>query len=363
MVAMAEPRPRQSFSACENTGCEQLLLAPIMNSSGKDFRHIPGFPLTSLRAVPGAQVHWPCKAHKRKKMAKAKTDSGVIKAKYSAGSPGHVLRADYFYYDTAPNFKKNLAIVCGGRERCAPDFDINRSNYPFNFIKYTVRGKGTLTSNAMTFPLQPGTLSGFSAGVPHHYKAAPEEPMEHIFLTFLGSESKDLMQKSGLRKGGAIAVHDPAETLALFETILRVGMVKQPFSQTICCHYLRILLLRQAAGELALKSHSVSVTTFNKCKNYIDRHFSENICMSDVAEDCDINVKYMSSLFKRYSDNTPYEYLMKIKLNKAADMLLNTSLTVKNIGEQIGLMDPYHFSRMFKQYYGLSPKHYRQKHG
>jgi AraC-like DNA-binding protein len=296
-------------------------------------------------------------------MAGARIDSNIIKAKYSAGMPGHVLHADYFYYDTAPNFKKDLAVVCGGREKCAPDFNLDRSNYPFNFIKYTVRGKGVVASNTMTSPLQSGSLSGFCAGVPHHYEAAPEEPMEHIFLTFLGSESKDLMQKSGLRKRGVITVHDPVETLMLFEAILHAGMVKQPFSQTICCYYLRILLLRQAASDHASKTHSVSFTTFNKCKNYIDRHFSENICMSDVAEVCDINVKYMASLFKRYSDNTPHEYLMKIKLNKAANMLLNTSLTIKNIAGQIGLLDQYHFSRNFKQYYGLSPKRYRQIHG
>jgi AraC-like DNA-binding protein len=297
------------------------------------------------------------------KLTYEKDDPNIIKAKYTAGTPGHVLHADYFYYDTAPNFKKDLAIVCGGREKCAPDFKINRSNYPFYFIKYTIKGKGAVTFDSTTFPLQPGTLSGFCAGVAHRYESDPLHPMEHIFVTFLGSEAKDLMNKSGFRKGGAFVVHDPAEMISLLDAILHAGMVKQSFSQTICCHYLRILLLKLASSEWSLKTHALSFTTFNKCKNYIDRHFSENILMSDVAELCDINVKYMASLFKKYSDTTPHEYLMKIKLNKAANMLLNTSLNIKKIAGLIGLIDQYHFSRNFKRYYGLSPKHYRKIHG
>jgi AraC-like DNA-binding protein len=297
------------------------------------------------------------------KMTKTSINPNIIKAKYASGVPGRVLHADYFYYDTAPNFNKDLAIVCGGREQCAPDFKINRSNYPFNFIKYTIKGKGSLVLNSKAFPLQPGTMTGFCAGVPHRYETDTKDPMEHIFVTFLGNDAKDLMQKSGLRKGGALVVHDPAETRALFDAILHTGMAKQPYSQTICCQYLRILLLKQASSDMSLKAHSVSFTTFNKCKNFIDRHFSEEIHVSDVADTCDINVKYMSSLFKRYSDNTPHEYLMKIKLNKAANMLLNSTLTVKKIGELISLADQYHFSRNFKRYYGLSPKQYRRIHG
>jgi transcriptional regulator GlxA family with amidase domain len=70
----------------------------------------------------------------------------------------------------------------------------------------------------------------------------------------------------------------------------------------------------------------------------------------------------MSSLFKRYSDNSPHEYLTRLKLNKAANMLLTSRLTIKEIAREVGFDDPYHFSRNFKKFHKLSPKYYRNIH-
>ncbi len=65
-----------------------------------------------------------------------------IKKKYTSGTPGKVLDAEYIYYDTAPDYAKKLAIVCSGYEKCMPDYEINRGNYPYYFIKYTIKGHG-----------------------------------------------------------------------------------------------------------------------------------------------------------------------------------------------------------------------------
>ena len=122
----------------------------------------------------------------------------TIKKTYTSGRPGKVIDAEYFYYDTAPDHNQDLAIVCGGYEKCAPDFDINRTNYPYYFVKYTLHGKGTLEINSQTLSLRPGTLTGFEPGTAHHYKADPTDPMEHIFITFLGNQAPDLFRKSTL---------------------------------------------------------------------------------------------------------------------------------------------------------------------
>jgi len=121
-----------------------------------------------------------------------------IKKKYTGGIPGNVYNADYFYYDTAPSEFQKLALVCGGYEECAPDFDVNRNNYPYYFVKLTLKGKGTLRINDQILSLRPGILTGFEPGTPHHYTTDPSDPMEHIFITFTGSQAGELFQKSTL---------------------------------------------------------------------------------------------------------------------------------------------------------------------
>jgi AraC-like DNA-binding protein len=291
------------------------------------------------------------------------TSSHRIKKMYATESPGNVIDADYFYYDTAPSDHKELAIICGGYEKCAPDFDINRNNYPYYFIKYTLKGKGTLRIGSQTFPLKPGILTGFKPGTAHHYKADPENPMEHIFITFSGDESENLFEKSTLSTRYFVETAQPDETLNMFNKILHAGHTKQEFSQDICCSYLRILLLEQASRSVHSKMHtSISTTTYQDCKKHIDAHFSSIKSPRQVADKCGIDVRYLSALFKRYGHISPSQYLMGLKLNKAANLLLTTDLAIKNIAFRIGFEDPYHFSKNFKKFHGRSPNNYRRKH-
>ncbi|RKY06254.1 MAG: hypothetical protein DRP56_07760 [Planctomycetota bacterium] len=104
------------------------------------------------------------------------------------------------------------------------------------------------------------------------------------------------------------------------------------------------------------------MATYLQCKRYIDDNFSKISSPQEVADQCGINPRYMSTLFKRHCHTPPHEYVMRLKLNKAANLLLASMLSVKEIAYQVGFDDPYHFSRSFKKFHGLSPKHYRYKH-
>ena len=286
-----------------------------------------------------------------------------IKKQYTTGKPGDVLDAQYFYYDTAPDYNKQLAIVCGGYEQCSPNYDINRINYPYFFIKYTIQGKGILDIDSKKINIKPGILTGFESGTAHHYTADPNDPMKHYFITFVGSESKELFSKSSLSKKHYVEVENTEETLFLFEKMMSLGNNRPEYSQEICCSYLRIILLEQAINSVKSKaSLSISMVTYQECKFYIDNNFSSIKSVLEVANKCKVDARYMSSLFKRYCHISPSQYLMRLKLNRAANLLLNTDMTVKEISHEVGFIDQYHFSRNFKKFHGMSPKLYRNKH-
>ena len=288
--------------------------------------------------------------------------SKIIPVEFTQGSPGRILEAYYFYYDTNTAISKDLEIVCGGYEKCSPQYNIDRKGYPYYFIKYTLKGRGTLKFDAQTFDLSPGTISGFSPSVAHQYISDEKEPMEHIFLTFSGKTNPHLLNSHGLDEKFVIHTKEPDRILRLLEDILDIEMKNSLYAREICSEYIKIILY-SLANELTTETgkSSLSQQTFLTCKQYIDQHFLDISSSSQAAQACKINSKYMARLFKEHCRSSAQDYLRNLKMNKAASLLLSTQLSIYQIAEIIGYQDPYHFSRNFKKSIGLAPKIYRTR--
>ena len=156
---------------------------------------------------------------------------------------------------------------------------------------------------------------------------------------------------------------NPDKVLSIFQTVLNNGLDKNEYSQQLNCSYLRILLLELASSiDSSDNPTSISAETYKKAKKYIDENFSEVYSVRQVADQCRINIRYMSRLFKQHNYMTPRQYITGLKMNKAATMLLSSTFNVNQISHAVGFEDQYHFSRCFKKHFGLSPRHYREKH-
>jgi AraC-like DNA-binding protein len=273
---------------------------------------------------------------------------------------GHVVESKYFFFETDPRKKQELAIVFGGIEKCASDFEIKRTTYPYYVIEIPTKGSCTLKIQDKKHKLAPGTIAGFAPGTAHHYVCDRNDPMEHIFIVFFGSFAKELFNRSGLDSGNVLKLKKAGDILYLAQAILKKGFEKTVNSHELCCSYLRTLLLEQGSDLFLTGSNeSTSLNSYLRCRKYIDENFSNLFLPSEAAKKCDINVRYMSKLFKKHAQITPHEYIMRLKLNKAANLLLISNFTIKEISEKTGFTDPYHFSRNFKRFHGLSPNYYR----
>lgn len=286
-----------------------------------------------------------------------------IKSQYSHGRPGNISQAEYFYYDIGPEHLDEFAIVCGGHELCAGDFSIDRQSYPYYVIEYGIRGRGFIEIDGVEHEMTSGVIAGFAPGMTHKYSVDPKDPLEHIFLVITGSGVEEIFEKCHIIKRGAMMSYEPQRSLEIFSNIIDTGLQKSPFSQELCCVYLKTVLFEQATADVQKgRHHSESERTYHRCRSYIDQNFSEITSVTEVADNCSINIRYMARLFKLYGSIKPQEYVMRLKMNRAGQLLLNSELPVKNIAMLVGFEDPYHFSRNFSKFHGISPKQYRSKH-
>jgi AraC-like DNA-binding protein len=308
-------------------------------------------------------------------ISRAKQNSGLMRRKsaeigkppirtlFAPGRPGHVLDADYFYFDTAMDEEQPLAILCGGHEKCAPDYLVVRRTYPFHVVKYTLKGRGVFHTPAGEFPLRPGILSGFTPAVAHRFESDPHSPLEHVFVAFAGHEASDLLKQASLADGRSIDTAGTNLIEGLMLDLMKTGMDKPDFAHELCCSQLRTILIRVAASlRYPAAGIPLPLASFRRCRNYIDRNFSSIASSGAVAGACGVNVRYMARLFQQYGSMSPQQYLTRLKMNKAASLILNTPLPIHEIARQVGYEDPYHFSRNFKKQFGQSPRHFRQTH-
>lgn len=96
-----------------------------------------------------------------------------------------------------------------------------------------------------------------------------------------------------------------------------------------------------------------------KATQYIDQHYNQEITLEDIAREVDISPYYLSKLFKEEMGENYIEYLTNQRVEHAKMSLKNISLTIKEVGINVGYSDPNYFSRIFKKYVGVTPSEYR----
>ena len=88
---------------------------------------------------------------------------------------------------------------------------------------------------------------------------------------------------------------------------------------------------------------------------YFENNYMNEVYISDLAKTLGIESSYFSKLFKNKIGITPIEYLTKIRVEKAMQLLKFPPYSIKNIAASVGFSDPLYFSKKFKQYTGLNP--------
>jgi len=272
-----------------------------------------------------------------------------------------VAEARRFYLDLNPAKDRPLVVVCGGLEHCTPDYAIHRETFPFYSIEYVARGRGEVKLKRRTFPLQPGRLFSYGPGIPHHITGDAADPLVKYFVNFAGTKATALLHSCGLASGHVSEVF-PANVLQpLFDELIQVGSQARRESAVLCSKLLESLALRIIGAHAPLaSSETLAFMTYQHCRRHIEQHSLRLRTLEQIAGECHVNDAYLCRLFRRYDQQTPYQYLLRLKINHAAERLQQPGILVKQVAEEAGFTDPFHFSRVFSSVFGISPAGFRR---
>lgn len=87
-----------------------------------------------------------------------------------------------------------------------------------------------------------------------------------------------------------------------------------------------------------------------------------NPSLAEIAESVNLSLSRFSHLFKLVTSQSPGQYLRKLRMERARELLETTWMKVKDISAAVGVSDSSHFVREFKKLYGAFPTDYRIQH-
>lgn len=252
-----------------------------------------------------------------------------------------------------------VIAVSVGCERCLPDYEVRRNGFQFHAIEMVAEGRGALTINGENSPLRPGSVFTYGPGVKHRIRNDSDHPMLKYFLDFGGREASHLMKEHGLAGGVALQVTDLHEVVDLFELIIRNASSNTRHSPRLCSLLVEALVCKIAEKHIPRGGADTrALATFQRAKTHLQEHFLELRSITDVARAIHVNAAYLSRLFQRYHQHSPYQFLVRLKMSHAASLLLIPGKLVKEVAAEMNFADPFHFSRTFKSVYGVSPEQF-----
>jgi AraC-like DNA-binding protein len=282
------------------------------------------------------------------------------KVKLAGGMPdffsSQVLEANRFYLDTYGHGARPFVVVCGGCEHCGPDYQIDRTDFPFHSLEFVARGKGTLTIKHQTVSLSSGTVFTYGPGVAHRIVADAGSPLVKYFVDFTGRQAHRLLRAHGLASGTVVQAASPDVILRLFDDLISDGVGSGRYRPLICASLVELMVLRIAeTGTTEAPFHTRAFTTYQTCREFIRGNCLELRTLDEIAEACHVDKAYLCRLFQRFDSQSPYQYLLQLKMAEAARRLQRDEGLVKKVGYDLGFEDPFHFCRAFKKVFGLSP--------
>jgi AraC-like DNA-binding protein len=272
-----------------------------------------------------------------------------------------VRSARWFYLDLAPPADAPLAVVCGGCEVCQADYAIHRRTFAYTTIEFVSQGRGRLTLGGQSCDLLPGVVFSYAPDVAHDITTDPQQPLVKYFVNFTGRRGLDLLQQHGLPPGSRGRVFAPVEIQEVFDQLIQNGLKATRYSNQLCATLVEYLIVKIAEalvpGEAA---QTPAFATYQRCRQHIQAQHARLKSLGQTAKECHVDPAYLCRLFGRYDHQTPYQFLIRLKMNLAAQRLQNPATLVKQVAAELGFADAFHFSRAFKKVLGVSPEAFRR---
>lgn len=233
------------------------------------------------------------------------------------------------------------------------------------FINYCVKGEGWIEVDNRRFNISTGDLFLCPASVDHFYSTGLENPWESYWSYFSGEHCEYLyglldseMKPMVFNIGYHMAIVNSFEEILL--TLDKGYAANKHLLHATSCLQQIITMIMQLQLKSSKDRKNAHDDVINQSIQFMQDNLNTFMELDVLAAHSHLSKDYFGKLFKKEVGYAPLDYFLRLKMQKACEMLDITTKSIKEISLSLGYKDYYYFSRCFKKKIGMSPEHYRE---
>jgi AraC-like DNA-binding protein len=117
--------------------------------------------------------------------------------------------------------------------------------------------------------------------------------------------------------------------------------------------------LSMVSNQILVQQNHAEPPVITRAKDFIKQHQTEDLSLGQVAKAVNTSTFYFCKMFKKVTGLNFTDYLSRIRIENAKNLLLNPNLRISEIAYEVGFQSLTHFNRVFKRIVGQSPTEYR----
>jgi len=171
------------------------------------------------------------------------------------------------------------------------------------------------------------------------------ESMSFIHCVILSGYADFSYARSAMRYGVEDYLLKPINPKELQETLSRLEMT--------------LLAAKENLQTTPTDSGYTPEEIVSLVKEYVQKHYAGDISLATLSEKLGFSSSYLTKIFNKIEGTTPSKYIRDYRMNIAKQLLNEPGASINTVSAAVGYPDPFHFSKTFKQTFGISPSEYR----
>ncbi len=238
-------------------------------------------------------------------------------------------------------------------------FVFSGESHPMPELTYVDQGELHSVADGQDILLKQGDIAIFGPNQWHMHYADIGVAPRYVTITFdlEGVDISPLLNRK---------IAAPQNVVTLLQQMLREQDRMDPYAGDMILSMLSMLLMLLLRQEDAPRNGKLQASNavhseneiIRRAQQYVSAHIREKLSVPLVAKQVDVSPSYLTALFHKNLQISPGEYIRRVKLQESKQMIRENNLNFTEIAAELQYSTVHHFSRQFKEKFGITPTEY-----